>query len=271
MAVMGVLACKMLQDEMVYLIQKDAEISDIVVIENGEHEEFIQKLERFGISYRLAPTVEELPDSESLSSDPDSLKLVVWLLDLALHEVPKMLQKQIYINIPILKPKVNAVFLLYGLCGNVLGNVESEFKDPACPVVILRDKDGIIIDDCIGGVLGGREEYTKVLKSFNGVGTYILTPMYASYAVEGFFGFGKDVSGFSEEQMFELNKYMFESSGYKQVANLQTGLDYTPNADENVRSFADLYQLDVIHLTGGHQELFEDCYRKVKEILNRGS
>lgn len=271
MAVMGILACKMLQDEIVYLIQKDPEITDIVVIENGEHFEFIQKLDQFNFSYRLVQKVEDLPDlnrdETANSADSGDLTLVVWQLDLGLHEVPKMLKKRVYEEIPVFMPKVNTIFLFYGLCGNVLADVETDFKNEDCPVIILRDKDGIIIDDCIGGALGGREEYAKVLKSFRGVGTFILTPMYASYAVKDFFGFGQASAGFTDQQMFEINKFMFESSGYKQVASLETGLHYTQNVEENIQVFADKYQLEVVQLNGGHQRLFEDCYQKVKNRM----
>ena len=62
MAVMGILACKMLQDEIIYLIQKDPDISDIVIVENGEHEEFIQKLDEIGIPYRFISSACDLPD-----------------------------------------------------------------------------------------------------------------------------------------------------------------------------------------------------------------
>lgn len=267
MTVMGILACKMLQDEIVYLIQKDSDISDVVVIENGEHEEFIQKLDSFHVPYRLVPDVKDLPDLNRDSSNSDGLTLIVWQLDLGLHEVPKMLKKRVYEEIPNFMPKADTIFLFYGLCGNVLADVESDFRNEDCPVVILRDKDGIIIDDCIGGVLGGREEYAKVLKSFHGVGTFILTPMYASYAAKDFFGFGQASAGLTDKQMYDLNKFMFESSGYKQVANLETGLHYTPNVDENIQFFADKYHLDVIQMNGGHQRLFEDCYQKVKNKL----
>ncbi|MDR0767194.1 MAG: DUF1638 domain-containing protein [Methanosarcinales archaeon] len=267
MAVMGILACKMLQDEIVYLIQRDSDISDVVVIENGEHKEFIQKLNSLGISYRLAQ-IEDLPDLNRDSPvSNDSLTLIVWQLDLGLHETPKILQKRVYECIPIFTPKTDLIFLFYGLCGNVLGNVEQDFKNEFCPVVILRDKDGIVIDDCIGGALGGRAEYAKVLKSFNGVGTFIMTPMYASYSAEGFFGFGQAASGFTDQQMYELNKYMFEASGYKQVACLETGLHYTPNVEKNIQDFADKYKLNVIQLNGGHQGLFENCYHKAKKML----
>lgn len=272
MVIMGILACKMLQDEIVHLIQNDSEISDIIVVKNEEHTEFVEKLESLGISYRFISNIEELPDisnsnstSASDSASDSSFTLVVWQLDLGLHEMPILLKKKVYEYLPMFMSKTNGILLFYGLCGNVLGNVESDFKSETCPVMILRDKDGIVIDDCIGGAFGGREEYAKVLKSFGGVGTFIFTPMYATYAATDFFGFGQAAAGFTDEKMYELNKFMFESSGYKQVANLKTGLHYTKNVKENIQIFADKYQLNVISLNGGHQRLFEDCYQKAKE------
>jgi len=186
---------------------------------------------------------------------------------LGLHEVPKLLKQRVYADLPLFIPKADAILLFYGLCGNVLADVERDFTNDHCPVIILRDSDGIIIDDCIGGALGGRAEYAKVLKSFKGVGTFILTPMYSTYVVKSFFGFGQQVSGFTDEQMFKMNQFMFKSSGYKQVANFDTGLYYTKNVEANVQDFADKYQLTVIPLGGGHQKVFEDCYQKTKEKM----
>ncbi|WP_338099459.1 DUF1638 domain-containing protein [Methanolapillus africanus] len=281
------MACKMLQDEIVHLIQNDSDIGDVLIVENGEHIDFVQKLDELDISYKLIPSVDVLPDRirskdpnelplpacstlddpESPDYDPATVSLVIWQLDLGLHEVPKKLKVQVYHDLPIMMPKVDGVFLFYGLCGNVLLTVEEDFHDDNCPVLILRDSDGIIIDDCIGGAVGGRAKYAQLLKSFKGVGTFILTPMYARYATEDFFGYGQAASGFTNEQMYEMNKYMFEASGYKQAAVLETGLCYTKNVEENAKTFADKYNFDVIRLGGGNQQIFEDCYRKIKEKI----
>ncbi|WNY24890.1 DUF1638 domain-containing protein [Methanolapillus millepedarum] len=286
---MGILACKMLQDEIVYLIQNDPDIGEILIVENGEHIDFVQKLNEMDISYKLIPSVDILPnrirkgpedlnelplpacnelnDQNSADADPETISLVVWQLDLGLHEVPKKLKLQVYHDLPIMMPKVDGVFLFYGLCGNVLLTVEDDFRDENCPVLILRDSDGIIIDDCIGGAIGGRQKYAQLLKSFKGVGTFILTPMYAQYAATDFFGYGQAVSGFSNEKMYEMNKFMFEASGYKQTALLDTGLSYTKNVEENAQKFADKYNFKIIQLDGGNQKIFEDCYRKMKQKI----
>ena len=267
MAKIGILACKMLQDEIIYLIQNDPDVHDVVVIENGEHPEFIKKMEKCGLSYTLIPSVDDMPDIDS-SACSDSLSVVVWNLQLGLHEFPKKLKEEVYECAEIFAKKVSGIYLLYGLCGNVLGKIESDFESlcPTCPIVILRDNDGEIVDDCIGATIGGRRAYLNLLKSFKGVGTFIFTPMYSASADE-FFGYSRRQHTLTEEQIVEMNKYMFKAANYKRVANLETGLHYNENTEENLQKFADRYEFEVIQLSGGNQEIFWNCYEKLKSII----
>ncbi|WNY23037.1 hypothetical protein MmiHf6_03330 [Methanimicrococcus hongohii] len=282
MAVIGILNCKMLQDEIIYLIQNDSEIKDITVIENGEHEEFIQKLNENGISYSLAPMIHSVPDlndrndrndqndqNNKNNQNEDGLSLIVWNLELGLHEKPKLLKEEVYKDLEIFAKKVDGIYLLYGLCGNVLGHVEDDFKD-VCPVVILRDPEGEIVDDCIGATLGGRRQYLNLLRSFHGVGTFIFTPMYEATTDE-FFNHSRDRNGFTEEQMIEMNKFMFESSNYKRIARLETGLHYTKDTEEPLKRFADTYNFEIFDLEGGNQKVFDECYQKLKNQISEKS
>ncbi|MDR2943770.1 MAG: DUF1638 domain-containing protein, partial [Methanosarcinales archaeon] len=155
--------------------------------------------------------------------------------------------------------------LLYGLCGNVLGHVEEDFK-AACPIVILRDRDGEIVDDCIAATIGGRRQYLNLLKSFHGVGTLIFTPMYED-TVDEFFNYSKNRGSLTEEQVIEMNKFMFEASNYQRIARLETGLHYTKGTELKLKQFADTYGFEIYDLDGGHQQIFDDCYQKLKEKL----
>ena len=267
MAKIGILACKMLQDEIIYLIQNDPEIHDIIVIENGEHPEFIEKMEKCNLPYTLISSIDDVPDIDP-SDDSDSLSFIVWNLQLGLHEFPKKLKAEVYKCTETFAKKVNGIYLLYGLCGNVLGQIESDFQSlcPTCPVVILRDNDGEIVDDCIGATIGGRRAYLNLLKSFKGVGTLIFTPMYTEM-IDEFFEHARQRHMFSEKQIFEMNKYMFQASNYKRVANLETGLHFTENIEEKLQVFADRYEFEVIQLSGGNQEIFWNCYEKLKSII----
>ncbi|MCL2142172.1 MAG: DUF1638 domain-containing protein [Methanimicrococcus sp.] len=267
MTKIGILACKMLQDEIVYLIQNDPDIHDIVVVENGEHSEFVEKLDKFNISYKLIPSIDDVLDIDP-SDESDSFSLVVWNLQLGLHEFPKKLKEEVYNCVEVFAKKVNGIYVLYGLCGNVLGKIESDFKSlcPACPVVILRDNDGEIVDDCIGATIGGRRAYLSLLKSFKGVGTFIFTPMYSA-SIDEFFGYTRRQHTFTEEQIVEMNRYMLKAANYKRVANLETGLHFNENTEEKLQKFATKYELEIIQLSGGNQEIFWNCYEKLKSMV----
>jgi Protein of unknown function (DUF1638). len=266
MSVIGILNCKMLQDEIVYLIERDSSINEIIVIENDEHQEFIQKLDVLGISYKLVPMIQSVPDiKDREGKDTAGTSLIVWNLELGLHEFPKKLKEQVYTDLKKFATKADGIYLLYGLCGNVLGNVEEDFKD-LCPVVILRDPDGEIVDDCIGATIGGRRQYLNLLKSFNGVGTLIFTPMYIATSEE-FFNFSRKKHNLPEQQIIDMNKFMFEASNYKRIAKLETGLHYTTDLEQPLKKFAETYDLEVFDMEGGHQQIFDSCYNKLKNQI----
>jgi hypothetical protein len=82
--------------------------------------------------------------------------------------------------VELLAPCSDGIFLFYGLCGNVLGKIEEDFKTLDCKICILKEENGEIVDDCIGAVLGDRGRCLEVLKSCKGIGTFFLTPMWAA-------------------------------------------------------------------------------------------
>ncbi len=266
MAIIGILNCKMLQDEIIYLIQNEPEIQSVTVIENGHHGEFIEKMDSAGLNYKTVGSCSELSDAGSVSANNEKISLIVWNMELGLHDVPKILKDQVYEKLHEFAPKVNGILLFYGLCGNVLGRVEEDFAD-VVPVVILREDDGEIVDDCVGATIGGRTPYLNLLKSFHGVGTLILTPMGAATANE-FFGFKKSPRELSEDEIYQMNKKMFDMANYKRVARLETGLHYT-DSDKPLHQFADKYQFEIIELDGGGQKVFLNCYSKLKNMIQK--
>ena len=55
-------------------------------------------------------------------------------------------------------PYVDAILLGYGLCGNALKDHEELFLDSRVPVFLPMDGDHPV-DDCVGLIIGGRENY----------------------------------------------------------------------------------------------------------------
>jgi hypothetical protein len=60
---------------------------------------------------------------------------------------------------------------------------------------------------------------------------------------------------------------MFKASKYKRIAYLENGLHYNENVEEKLQYFAGKYELDVIHIGGGNQEMFWNCYEKLKSMI----
>jgi hypothetical protein len=153
--------------------------------------------------------------------------------------------------------------LFYGLCGNVLGDVEKDFEHSSisCPVRILKDKDHRIVDDCIGATVGGVKNYLRILKSVSDAGTYLFTPMYSKGWRELL-----DLNKLNKDpaKALELMKKTHEMIGYKRVAKINTGLKYTENFDVSIREFAKMFDFEILEFEDGNQEIFKDCYKELK-------
>lgn len=74
----------------------------------------------------------------------------------------------------------DGLLLLYGLCGNVLKNIEKDFKHIDCSIVLLRDFEGNPVDDCICATLGDDQTFMEVIKNVRGKRAFMLTPMWAA-------------------------------------------------------------------------------------------
>ena len=66
------------------------------------------------------------------------------------------------------------MLLLYGFCGNLLKNIEKDFNYLECPLVVLRDAEGNIVDDCICATLGGKQAFMEKIKGFRGERVLVL-------------------------------------------------------------------------------------------------
>lgn len=256
MPVMTIIGCRMFEDEIMHLLEKDPEIGKVFVVENEDCGGIIRKMDGAGIAYNVLPPG-EIPE-KSAGKDGD-LTLVIYMLELALHAIPENLKKTVYSKVELMAPCSDGVLLFYGLCGNVLGKIEEDFKDLDCRVCILKEENGEIVDDCIGAVLGGRGRYLEVLKSCRGVGTFFLTPMWAVNWREMV-----RTAGLSQDpDDIKMSKFVFDYAGYKRVARVDTGLDYEKDFDACVKEFSTLFEFEVTDLKGTLQ-LVETCYAKTK-------
>lgn len=258
MPVITVLGCRIFEDEILHIIEKDPELEEIIILENENNSGLLRKINEIQYSHKLMP-LDQVP---KISERTDNkLILIVELLNFSLDGFPDRLREVVYEKLEEMQEYSDVILLLYGLCGNVLGNVEKDFEASSCPVIILKDNTGEIVDDCIGAVLGGRGNFLSKLKA-EGAGTYFLTPVGAVY--------WKEILVASrvtpDPENVEMTKMVFDYSGYKNVAKVSTGLCYEKEFETKVEEFARLYNFEIIEMEGS-PELIENSYKKAKNSL----
>jgi hypothetical protein len=260
MPLLTILSCKILQDEIVHILENDSSVDEILVVGNGQEDDFSSKLRKAGLQFRLLSPGKLRSDTESYRNDNEKFTVMIYMVELALHEFPKILKTEIYKLVDELSKCSDAILMFYGLCGNVFDKIESDFVhlEETCPVRILRD-DTRTVDDCVGATLGGCNEYLATLKQFSEHGTFLFTPMYAHAWREIM-----RVDPEKPEKSIKMLKKVNEVTGYKRVAKIKTGLTYTENFDEKVDEFAEIFDFEVLEIEGG-QSLFEKCYLDIKE------
>ena len=70
----------------------------------------------------------------------------------------KNLQRQVVSAVKEMARNVDSVLLGYGLCGNALNHAQDLFSEVSVPVMLPMDEDHPV-DDCVGLIIGGRENY----------------------------------------------------------------------------------------------------------------
>ena len=83
--------------------------------------------------------------------------------EMALHSDGKQIMDEVYKNIRDMSRFSDGILLLYGLCGNSLGDIGNDLRDLSCPIYFLTDKDDKRVDDCIAVALGGNKQYEETL------------------------------------------------------------------------------------------------------------
>ncbi|MCS3923274.1 DUF1638 domain-containing protein [Methanosalsum natronophilum] len=254
----GIVLCKIFEDELIHIIQKGPLPKNILIIDNGEADNFTEKLDSQGLPYSKFKQKEIEPYLNQ--EETNGIVLIIHILELALHAHPNKLKESVYESINEMSSYCNGIFLLYGLCGNVLADVESEYNSSETAVKILRDDEGIIVDDCIAAVLGGRKEYLKTLKSCRGSGTFFLTPMWAA----NWRDMAKSAGMCADPYDDEMSKFVFEQVGYNTVGKIDTGLNYERDFHQKVEEFAKIFNFKIVDMNGS-PKLIEKCYQ---EFLN---
>jgi hypothetical protein len=174
MAVLGILTCEILELEFAYLLNSDTDVDRITVLENDRSIRILDELVA-----AETPNLNRIADLESFAPDRDNrLEVLVQVLELGLHNRKNLLQQGLVDAARQMGPRVDTLFLGYGLCGNALEKPDELLSDAGVPIFIPMDEDHPV-DDCVGLIIGGRQNYYE--EQCKVAGTFFMIPGWTTH------------------------------------------------------------------------------------------
>ncbi len=251
MPVIGIVTCQILELEMAHMLSQDEMIDRITVLHGDYSGGLIESLKSHG-DPRLR-VIGWIPEFEP--SSPESLDVLVKVAKLGLHIVIKDLKEGVTAAVKEIEPYVDAVMLGYGLCGNAMAKPEELFESVHIPVFMVMDEDHIV-DDCIGMLIGGRENYYE--EQCKIAGTMFMT--------SGFVRHWKDLLHKSRGGMYDLEMSKRMLKDYQRSLLMPTGVMPLEKMEEQIQEFNELYGLRT-EFREGTLDLLQNTFEKVKRFV----
>ena len=264
--ILGIIACPMLEDELIYSLSNDDEEKDIYVLDTPPNGSLRRKMDQKGVRY----TIMDEWDFMNANSDIDRSRfnVVIRMMSLGLHAEPKELMEKIEDDMIMLQGRVNAVGLYYGMCGNYGWDI-SKWADEHLdyPAVMFKDAQGRVCDDCVGVAVGGLCGYQRLIKEFTGV--MLFTPAVATNW-EDFLGASDMMKGYVGSGDTRANlKEILEMCGYNSVVQIDTGLEDRGEFDAATKDFADYMGFRILQASDDYADLgpAKKLYSEEKSLL----
>lgn len=253
MPVLGILTCEILELEFAHLLRFDPEIRKITVVEDDYSAELIRILEKPGLP------VERIDRSGDFTrSRNERFEVLIRVLELGLHNRKRLLQEGLAAAGQEMGPRVDAILLGYGLCGNALADPVGLLAEAGVPVIIPMDEDHPV-DDCVGLIIGGREAYYE--EQCRVAGTFFMIPGWTRHWKHIF---RKEHGGWSEE----LARRLFTGSGYERSLLVPNGLLPEKEMRENIAEFNRMFGFRTA-MRPGTLDLLRRAWAKAKRTIER--
>jgi len=243
----GLLMCEVLEEEVAHLLSRNMDISRISVVASEFSESFRGFVAGGGGRFQVLDD----PDDFEPSGGVDVL---VSVLEVALHMVKENLQEGVRRAATALAQHADVLMLGYGMCGNVLADPERVLGDIGLPIIVPRNDDGSIIDDCVCLVLGGTESYLEQV--YKEAGTWFLTPGWLRHwetLLVKELG-AKDIP---------TVKWIFDRTGYKRALMVDTSVGDPVEFRLESEKFAETFQF-YLDTTAGSLRILE---RELEEAV----
>jgi hypothetical protein len=275
----------MLEDELAYVLSRDTDLHEVILVEDREYLGLLRKLRTKGCIPRQFPLdkISKILEDKKNQLLPEILKpfckfhfiekiytklqtqqhqkvtVIVNVLKRGLHADNDLLKSEVYRNIKEMSGFSDGILIFYGTCGHSLKNLENEFKDLECTFYFLKDNKGETMEDCISVALGGNDAYAKTLTNCKDVGTIFLTPMWASGWKELFYENGLSSSAFDKNDL----------KRYGRAAKINTGLSFDLDFNDNVSKFADFFNMKIIEIHGSFKIVDQSYQDSKKGVIEK--
>lgn len=260
MTVMGIIGCRVFEDEIVHVLSGDPEVERVYLVKNKENIGLQDKLKNQG----LRPLALPVHEIKACLKKSDEFSVIVQLQEIGLHSDPSRLKNKTYTNLSLMSGFTDGILLFYGLCGHAFSKMRKDFAYTGCSLQLLQDRStgGTTrpLDDCIAAALGGNSRYREILKSHSD--TFFLTPMWAVNWKSAFGTFEGMIGG------FEFTPENLRELGYRKVARVNTGLSYEPDFEKKIEEFALDFGFEIIELEGS-TEIAQKSYKMMQNMLLR--
>lgn len=261
MTVMGIIGCRVFEDEIVHVLSNDPEVERIYLVKNEENIGLLNKLKTQG----LEPVVLPVYDIKAcLKQRHDEFSVIVQLQEIGLHIDPAKLRSKTYTNLSLMSSFTDGILLFYGLCGRAFSRMQKDFPYTGRSLQLLQDRSSVEsslpLEDCIAAALGGNSQYRETLKRHSDA--FFLTPMWAVNWKSAFRVDDRTLPG------FEFTPESLRELGYRKIARINTGLYYELEFQKKIEEFAFEFGFEVIELEGS-TEIVQNSYNTMQNMLFR--
>ncbi|AKB53159.1 hypothetical protein MSBRM_0161 [Methanosarcina barkeri MS] len=91
MPTMSIISCKIMQDEIIWILENDPSIDEILVVDNENIREFVEKLDKINLHYKVL-SLEDISSLPKIKSECKKYTVLIHLMELGLHRSPKELK-----------------------------------------------------------------------------------------------------------------------------------------------------------------------------------
>lgn len=241
--ILGIIACPLLEDNLVYSLRHDDERKRIVIIDNENNGSIRRKLERAEIPYEIISMEDFI--SNAYSPDANVFNMVVMMIDLGLHAKPEVLKTTVEELTMDIQDNVDAIGYYLGTCGNYNWNIPAWCSDNGLkPSAMFCDAEGNLCHDCVGVNIAGGPRYSELQKRYMGH-LYMFPAMASNY--DDFMkadqtGYEEMEANLTDDMREELGiepgpdgymRWLLSLGHYEYILRLDTGME-DQNYDEDI-------------------------------------